>query len=45
MLASVYIEHMVTFTTLAKIYSIEYFCNTKVPLPGLDEILSSESFS
>ena len=33
---------MVTFTALAKIYSIKYFCNTKVS--GLGEILSSENF-
>ena len=31
-----YIEDMATFTALAKIYSIEYFCNTKVS--GLGEI-------
>ena len=31
-----YIEDMATFTALAKIYSIEYFCNTNVP--GLGEI-------
>ena len=31
-----YIEHMVAFTVLAKFYSIEYFCNTKVP--GLGKI-------
>ena len=31
-----YIEDMVTFTTLEKIYPTEYFCNTKVA--GLDEI-------
>ena len=37
-----YIENMMTFTTLAKIYSIEYFCSTKVP--GLGEILSSKNF-
>ena len=30
-----YIEDMATFTTLAKIYSTEYFCNTKVS--GLGE--------
>ena len=31
-----YIEDMATFTTLVKIYSIEYFCNTKVA--GLGKI-------
>ena len=31
-----YIDDMATFTALAKIYSIEYFCNTKVS--GLSEI-------
>ena len=31
-----YIEDMATFTALAKIYSIECFCNTKVA--GLGEI-------
>ena len=31
-----YIEHMTTFTVLVKIYSIKYFCNTKVP--GLGKI-------
>ena len=31
-----YKEDMVTFTALAKIYSTEYFCNTKVA--GLGEI-------
>ena len=29
-----YIEDMATFTTLAKIYSTNYFCNTKVDGPG-----------
>ena len=37
-----YIENMVTLTALAKIYSTEYICNTKVA--GLGEILSSENF-
>ena len=37
-----YIEYIATFTTLAKIYSTKYFCNTKVA--GLGEILSSENF-
>ena len=36
-----YIEHMVIFTVLAKIYSIEYFCNTMVA--GLGKFLSSEN--
>ena len=31
-----YIEDMATFTALVKIYSIDYFCNTKVS--GLGEI-------
>ena len=29
-----YIEDMATFTALAKIYSTEYFCNTKVAVLG-----------
>ena len=29
-----YIEDMATFTALAKIYSTEYFCNTKVARLG-----------
>ena len=33
---------MATFTALVKIYSIEYFCNTKVP--GLDEIFVQQKF-
>ena len=37
-----YIEDMVTFTALAKIYSIEYFCNTKVT--GLGEIFVQRIF-
>ena len=39
-----YIEDMATFTTLAKIYSTEYFCNTKVA--GLGKIFCpcSENF-
>ena len=37
-----YIEDMATFTALVKIYSIKYFCNTKVS--GLGKILSSENF-
>ena len=37
-----YIEDMVTFTALAKIYSTKYFCNTKVS--GVGKILSSENF-
>ena len=32
-----FIEDMVTFTALEKIYSTKYFCNTKVA--GLGEIL------
>ena len=32
-----YIEDMVTFTTLAEMYSTEYFCHTKVA--GLGKIL------
>ena len=28
------IEDMVTFTALEKIYSTEYFCDTKVPVLG-----------
>ena len=35
-----YIEDMVTFTALAKIYFTEYFCNTK----RLAKFLSSENF-
>ena len=31
------------FTALAKIYSTEYFCNTKVA--GLGEIFAQEKFS
>ena len=38
-----YIEDMATFTALTKIYSIEYFCNTKAP--GLGEILVQRKFS
>ena len=34
---------MATFTTLAKIYSIKYFCNTKVS--GLGEIFVKRKFS
>ena len=37
-----YIEDMVTFTALAKIYSTEYFCNTKVA--GLGEIFVQRKF-
>ena len=33
-----YIEDMATFTALVKIYSTEYFCNTKVHVAGLGEI-------
>ena len=39
---NVYIEHMVTFIVLVKIYSIEYFCNTKVT--ELSKFLSSKNF-
>ena len=35
-----YIEDMVTFTALVKIYSTEYFCNTR-----LGEIFVKEKFS
>ena len=40
-----YIEHicMATFTILAEIYSIKYFCDTKVP--GLGEIFAQQKFS
>ena len=40
-----YIEHniMATFTVLVKIYSIQYFCNTKVL--GLGEIFFQRKFS
>ena len=38
-----YIEDMATFTTLAKIYSTEYFCNTKVA--GLGKIFIKRKFS
>ena len=37
-----YIEDMATFTTLAKIYCTEYFCNTKVA--GLGEIFVKQNF-
>ena len=37
-----YIEDIATFTALAKIYSTEYFCNTKVA--GLGEIFSTKNF-
>ena len=37
-----YIEDMATFTALAKIYSTEYFCNTKVA--GLGEIFVQRKF-
>ena len=37
-----YIEDMVTFTALVKIYSIEYFCNTKVA--GVGEIFVQWKF-
>ena len=33
---------MVTFTALAKIYSTEYFCNTKVA--GLGEVFVQRNF-
>ena len=38
-----YVEDMVTFTTLVKIYSTKYFCNTKVA--GLGEIFVKRKFS
>ena len=38
-----YIGDMATFTALAKIYSIENFCNTKVS--GLGEIFVQRNFS
>ena len=38
-----YIEDMAIFTTLAKIYSTEYFFNTKVA--GLGEIFVQQKFS
>ena len=38
-----YMEDMVTFTALVKIYSPEYFCNTKVA--GLGEIFVEQKFS
>ena len=37
-----YIEDVVTFTALAKNYSVEHFCNTKVA--GLSEIFISENY-
>ena len=37
-----YIEDMASFTTLAKIYSIEYFCSIKVA--GLGEIFVQQNF-
>ena len=37
-----YIEDMVTFTTLVKIYSTEYFYNTKVA--GLGETFVQQKF-
>ena len=37
-----YIEDMATFTALAKIYSTEYFCNTKVA--RLSEIFVQQKF-
>ena len=37
-----YIEDMATFTALVKIYSTEYFCNTKVARLG--EIFVKENF-
>ena len=42
-LCSDYIEDMATFTILAKIYSIKYFCNTKIS--GLGEIFVKRKFS
>ena len=36
-------EHMATFTVLAKIYSIEYFYYMKVP--GLGKIFVQQNFS
>ena len=38
-----YTEDKVTFTALVKIYSTEYFCNTKVT--GPDEIFVQRKFS
>ncbi len=38
-----YIDDMVTFTALAKVYSTEYFCNTKVA--GLGEIFVQRKIS
>ena len=40
-----YIEKMATFTALVKIYSTEYFCNTKVYVAGLGEIFIQQTFS
>ena len=37
-----YIEDMVTFTTLVKLYSTEYFCNTKVA--GLAKFCQAKIF-
>ncbi len=38
-----YIEYMATFTVLAKFYSIEHFCNTRVARLG--EIFIQRKFS
>ena len=38
-----YIEPMVIFTTWAKMYSSEYFCNARVA--GLDELFVLQKFS
>ena len=38
-----YIEPVVTFVARAKIYSTEYFCNTRVA--GLDEFFVQQKFS
>ena len=39
----IYIEDMMTFTALAKIYSTKYFCSTKIS--GLGEIFVKRKFS
>ena len=38
-----YIKDMATFTALAKVYSTEYFCNTKVA--GVGKIFVQQKFS